>query len=135
MITRKKLIHLSIWNHIFIDRTRSSGCRHVRTRRSPARPRNVRRSSGRKFICMTSFNKQIRTRDLCTACAARQPCKILLYPSRTHHPHIHLFQVCLIGLGFSGPRQLRLAGAYLFRNLLVKISQVESSWRSAKPCY
>ena len=63
------------------------------------------------------------------------PAKILLYPSRTHHPHIQLFQVCLIGLGFSGPRQLRLAGAYLFRNLLVKISQVESSWRSAKQCY
>ena len=24
---------------------------------------------------------------------------------------------------------------FLFQNLLVKISQIESSWRSAKPCY
>ena len=70
----------------------------------------VRRNFGRKFICKTSFNIQIRTRDLCTACAARQPWKILLYSSRTHHPHRELFQVCLIRLGFSGPRQLRLAG-------------------------
>ena len=62
---------------------------------------------------MTSFNIQIRTRDLCTACAARQPWKILLYSSRTHHAHRELFQVCLIRLGFSGPRQLRLAGAFV----------------------
>ena len=51
------------------------------------------------------------------------------------HPHCWSSHVCLIGLDFSCPRQLRLVGAYLFRNLLVKISQVESSWRSVKPCY
>ena len=28
-----------------------------------------------------------------------------------------------------------LDGIFLFRNLLVKVLQVESSWRSAKPCY
>ena len=71
---------------------------------------------------MTSFNKQIRTRDLCTACAARQPWKILLYSSRTHHAHRELFQVCLIRLGFSGPRQLRLAGAFVGPHFLERIA-------------
>ena len=35
-----------------------------------------------------------------------------------------------------GPTSLHVGWrGFLFRNLLVKISQVESSWRSAKPCY
>ena len=70
-----------------------------------------------KFICMTSFNIQIRTRDFCTSCAARQPWKILLYSSRTHHPHRELFQVCLIGLGVSEPPLASASGGLYAVNL------------------
>ncbi len=42
------------------------------------------------------------------------PAKLLLNPSRTHHPHRELFQVCLIGLGFSEPPLAWAGGGGLF---------------------